>query len=355
LLVVERAEGTLRDGRITDFPFLLRPGDLLVLNDTKVVPAKLLARRQTGGKVPGLFLEEISQGHWEVLLESSRRLKPGELLHLLPTSDPLAAVRGGGCHVELELLERLAEGRWRVRVNDPRPAAAILEEYGETPLPPYISRHSEGGSQSADRDRYQTVYARRPGAVAAPTAGLHLSEALLQRIKDRGVEIANVTLHVGLGTFKPIGAPRLADHIMHEERYDVSAATLAALGACRARGGRIVAVGTTTVRVLETIAWEGGIEGSRDQGIEGRKDEKSRNRIVENAGCGIQGTTRIFIHPPHRFRLVDALLTNFHLPRSTLLALVMAFAGIELTQKAYGHAIGEKYRFYSYGDAMLII
>lgn len=326
LLVVRRPSATWADAQVTFIPDLVRPGDLLVLNDTRVVPARFTARRSTGGAVPGLFLEEESVGHWRVLLQGSRRLRPGETLHI---EGPDSSTQ------PLTLLESCGEGEWRVGVAAEVAADQILERFGFTPLPPYIRRPASPAEQPTppvDRERYQTVYARRPGAVAAPTAGLHLTDSLIERIKVRGVQVAFVTLHIGLGTFKPISATRLADHVMHAERFDVPDETAAAIRDCSAGGGRVVAVGTTTTRVLESAA-----------------DPDTRGRVSAGAG-----TTRLFIYPPYRFRVVDALLTNFHLPRSTLLAMVMAFAGIDLVRRAYAHAAAERYRFFSYGDAMWI-
>jgi S-adenosylmethionine:tRNA ribosyltransferase-isomerase len=332
MLVVDRATDELHDRTILDLPDFLRAGDVLVLNDTKVLPAKFLARRATGGVVGGLFLEEEAPGLWRVLLEGSRRLRAGERLEASPLH------KGGGRGVEFELLERLDEGQWRVAVHAEGSVEQILARIGQTPLPPYIRRPTdEGRSPEMDRERYQTVYAKVPGAVAAPTAGLHLTDPILDRIREGSIEITSVTLHVGLGTFKPVMVDDLADHVMHSERYEISAESRKAIWNCRARGGRIVAVGTTSVRVLETIA----------------PSIANRQSTIDNSA--LRGSTELLIYPPYRFRLVDALLTNFHLPRSTLLALVMAFAGIEHSRDAYAHAITERYRFYSYGDAMLIV
>lgn len=323
LLTLERATGHLSDHRIIDLPSLLRCGDLLVLNDTKVLPAKFTAQRKTGGKVPGLFVAEERHGEWRVILRGSRRLRTGEALTIGGAAAPLSVV----------LLESLGEGQWRVRVESEDTLDRILERIGSMPLPPYIHRNAaEQSTNGADRQRYQTVYARRPGAVAAPTAGLHFTPALLDRIRARGVETAFVTLHVGVGTFKPIVSETLDTHVMHSEWFDLPAETAEALRACRARNGRVVAVGTTSVRVLESAA-------------------ATADSCLVRAG---QGTTDLFIYPPQRLQTIDALLTNFHLPRSTLLALVMAFAGVEAVRKAYAHAIKQAYRFYSYGDAMLI-
>lgn len=313
------------DGGVRELPGLLRSGDLLVLNDTRVLPARFRARRTSGGVVPGLFLEEREPRVWRVMLEGSKRLRVGETLQLESTDHRPSP---------MTLLETLGQGLWIVSVAADESIEDILERVGSTPLPPYIRRESpDATTESTDRLRYQTVYAHRPGAVAAPTAGLHITESMLDRMRERGIETAFVTLHVGPGTFKPIGVNRLSDHVMHEEIYDFPVSTAEAIQRCRVRGGRVVAVGTTTVRVLETVARN---SGSADALVAGH------------------GWTDIFIHPPFDFRIVDSLLTNFHLPRSTLLALVMALAGVERTRRAYAHAVTEGYRFYSYGDAMFI-
>jgi len=233
----------------------------------------------------------------------------------------------------LELAEDLGNGQWRIRTERDDPAEVVLDEIGRTPLPPYIQRKDDDVDlDAADRRRYQTVYARRAGAIAAPTAGLHFTPVVLKALEVRGVQSAFVTLHVGAGTFKPITVERVSQHVMHSEWYELPTDTAEAVRACRERRGSVVAVGTTSVRVLESAA-EGG---------------PSRTVVPGS------GRTELFIFPPHEFRVVDGLMTNFHLPRSTLLALVMAFAGIDLTHRAYQHAIDERYRFYSYGDAMFI-
>lgn len=321
MLIVNRQFGTLHAANIRLFPDQLDAGDLLVLNDTRVLPARFTARRNSGGRVNGLFLEETRPGDWLVMLEGSRRLRTGETLGFENSATPVRFV----------LRERQAEGQWRIELESNEPAATVLECVGRTPLPPYIGRkkpHPE--ADSCDRERYQTVYARAPGAVAAPTAGLHLSHEILTRIRERGVSIAYVTLHVGAGTFKPIAVDRITDHVMHSERFEVSEETIEAWKACRERRGRVVAVGTTVVRVLESVLGAG-----RDGSIR-------------------SGSTNLFIYPPYRIATVDALLTNFHLPQSTLLALVMTFAGVEQIRTAYRYAIDSCHRFYSYGDAMLI-
>ena len=323
LLVVQREPDEVFDRTFGDLPAFLRAGDLLVVNDTRVVPARFYARRATGGRLDGLYLREIRPGEWEVLLNGAGRLRPGEWLTLEPE----------GCEVRLYPEERLERGRWRARVSPPQDAERILGRIGRTPLPPYIRRSAEGSAEQAaeDHDRYQTVYAARAGAVAAPTAGLHFSDDLLARLRGMGVEMTCVTLHVGLATFAPLRVDDLAEHEMHAEWYELTPGVAAAVQRCRERGGRVVAVGTTSVRVLESCARNDG--------------------TVEDG----QGWTELFCYPPYRFRVVDALVTNFHLPRSTLLALVMAFAGVALTRRAYQHAVHAAYRFYSYGDAMLIV
>jgi S-adenosylmethionine:tRNA ribosyltransferase-isomerase len=327
LLTLDRAAAELRDGTISELPKRLRPGDLLVLNDTKVLPARFSARRGTGGKVGGLFVREVRPGEWEVMLEGSRRLRVGECLSVLRCEQD--------CLTTVKLTECLGKGLWRVGVDPPGPVEKVLERIGTTPLPPYIRRDDgETATDSEDRQRYQTVYARRPGAIAAPTAGLHLTRRLLDELRAGGVETAFVTLHVGVGTFRPIDVPEVSQHRMHAEWYDVASGTAEAVRRCRRRGGRVVAVGTTSVRVLESCATATPSE-----------------RLIRASS----GMTNVFIYPPYEFRVVDALLTNFHLPRSTLLALVMALAGVDNVRGAYAHAMKRTYRFYSYGDAMLIL
>jgi S-adenosylmethionine:tRNA ribosyltransferase-isomerase len=315
ILVLNRQEGTIHDSNISDFAGLLNADDLLVLNDTRVLPARLSFVRGSGGRVRGLFLEEVGASQWRLMLENSRRLRVGELLQ---TDDPTNCVT-------IKLLENCGGGIWRISLNTDEPAEAVLQRVGQTPLPPYILRKQSGlDSEARDCERYQTVYARHPGAVAAPTAGLHLSPQILHQVRQR------LTLHVGPGTFKPISAHRLADHVMHYERFEISPETVEAWKECRRRRGRVVAVGTTVVRVLETA-------------------------LADPSGSGARtGSTNLFIYPPYQITTVDALLTNFHLPESTLLALVMSFAGIDLTRRAYKHSIAARYRFYSYGDAMFI-
>jgi S-adenosylmethionine:tRNA ribosyltransferase-isomerase len=316
LLVIRRATGSLAHHVFHDLPDLLEPRDLLVLNDTRVLPARLLGRRApTGGKWEGLFLRECPDGSWELLCQTRGRLTAGEAIQVEP--GPLVLI----------LESRTPEGHWLARPEPCATSQELLARHGQVPLPPYI--HS-GRARDADRERYQTVYARRAGAVAAPTAGLHFTPELLQRLGRRGIERAFVTLHVGPGTFQPIQVADATQHHMHREWGELSEPAAAAIQACRARGGRVVAVGTTSVRVLETVAASGLIRPW-------------------------SGETDLYIYPPFQFRAVDALITNFHLPRTSLLLLVSAFAGVELSCQAYMTAIEHEYRFYSYGDAMLIV
>ena len=320
LLVLERATGRIEHHTFRDIRQYLRADDCLTLNDTRVIPARFFCRRATGGKIEALYLHQV--GHlWRVLLRPASRLKVGERL----------SCAGEDC--ELVLCERGARGEWDVRPEPLVEPLELLTRIGQTPLPPYIHRLEKPDAD--DDQRYQTVYARRAGATAAPTAGLHFTPELLEELRGAGVNAAMLTLHVGLGTFAPISVDDLTQHDMHAEHYEIEEQTIARLNATRAAGGRIVAVGTTSVRVLESLGSElGG----------GHVTETSRS-----------GWTKLFIYPPYRYRNVDSLLTNFHLPGATLLALVMAFAGIEPIRAAYAVAIAERYRFYSYGDAMLIL
>ena len=319
LLVLDRATGRVTHARFRNLPELMRAEDVLVVNRTRVVPARFFARRTTGGLVEGLFLAAAAEGCWLTLLKARGRLRPCEKLRF--QDGPWA----------LELVEPREEAQWLARLDVDLPAHTILERVGRTPLPPYIKRSQDDRREREDRGRYQTVYAEQPGAVAAPTAGLHFTSEVLDELAALGVVIARLTLHVGLGTFKPVVVDRLQEHRMHSETYELPATAAEQINRARAGGGRIVCVGTTTVRTLETCADEDGIVHP------GR------------------GDTDLFIYPPYRFKAVDVLLTNFHLPGSTLLALVFAFAGREATLTAYQEAIQQRYRFYSYGDAMLIL
>lgn len=317
LMVVRRADSTIEHHIFHELPELLRPGDLLVLNDTRVLPARLLGRRaRTGGVWEGLFLGQATDGLWELLCQTRGRLAEGETIVVEP--EPL----------ELRLVRRTPEGRWLVRPEGVGSAAELLARHGQIPLPPYIRK---GRAADGDRERYQTVFADRPGAVAAPTAGLHFTPRLFDRLNKCGIGWTFVTLHVGLGTFQPIQADDFRQHRMHREWGELSAPAAEAIQACRTRGGRVVAVGTTSARLLETVAASKG------------------------AFSPWLGETELYIYPPYELRAIDALITNFHLPRSTLLLLVGAFAGVSLLREAYRIAIEQHYRFYSYGDAMLIV
>jgi len=309
LLHLDGASGALADLRFVDLPQLLKAGDLLVFNDTRVVPARLHGHKDTGGRV-------------EILLE--RVIDGGRVVAQLRSSKPPAA----GSHIQLSDGTRLtvagrADDFWLLDFHEE--PGAVFERCGEMPLPPYMKRAAD----DSDRERYQTVYAREPGAVAAPTAGLHFDAELLDGCRQAGVASAHVTLHVGAGTFQPVRADDIRDHRMHAERAVVPVSVCDAIGACRARGGRVVAVGTTAVRALESAAAGGAI-------------------------APYAGDTRMFITPGYRFRVVDALVTNFHLPESTLLMLVSAFAGRDKVLAAYRHAVERRYRFFSYGDAMFV-
>jgi S-adenosylmethionine:tRNA ribosyltransferase-isomerase len=310
LLVYDRATGAVRHRRFRDLPDELRPDDLVVLNDTRVLPVRVHAHRASGGAIEVLLLEPETDGRWQALARPARRLRPGETL----SAGELA----------IDVVDRLADGRLLVlpRVMGPGPVAAALERVGEMPLPPYIHE------RPADPERYQTVYARHPGSAAAPTAGLHFTPELLARLRQTH-EVATVTLTVGLDTFRPVAVDDLADHPLHSEAYSVSDQAAGAVEAALTDGRRIVAVGTTTVRVLETV-WGPG-------------------------RAPLEGRARLMITPGHEFAAVGALVTNFHLPRSTLLALVMAFAGVEPVRGLYRTAVAERYRFYSFGDAMLLL
>jgi S-adenosylmethionine:tRNA ribosyltransferase-isomerase len=314
LLVLERATGERKHMRFRDLPGLLGAGDLLVLNDTRVIPARLCGRKASGGRVEFLLLS-APNGSSECVCECLVKGKP--------RLGSRVCLPGG---IEAEVLGYLGPGRARVRLRSERPLAEALEEAGQVPLPPYIRREAE----PSDRERYQTVYAEQPGAVAAPTAGLHFSRELLDGLEGRGVEILKVTLHVGYGSFMPLRVQDIREHAIHSEPAEVSPETARRLGEARAAGKRVVAVGTTATRALEWAATEAGAQPRR-------------------------GECDLYIYPGYRFRVVEALITNFHLPESSLLVLVSAFAGRETILSAYREAIEAGYRFYSYGDSMLIL
>jgi len=320
LMVVDRRRGCWEHRIFAELPELLDSRDILVRNNTRVLPARLVGHRQaTGGKWEGLFLREQPGGTWEMLATTRGRPAPGE--HI---------VVGQGLHLVLEA--RGASGSWIVRPNRDaenleQPAVVLLERHGQTPLPPYIRREREA---PGDRHAYQTVYAQRPGSVAAPTAGLHFTDEVFTRLDAKGIAWIDLTLHVGLGTFRPMEAERLEEHVMHAEYAELTPMAVDTLQARRRQGGRIVAIGTTSARTLETAGASGTLQP-------------------------FAGETQLFLQPGHVFHSLDALVTNFHLPRSSLLVLVSALAGLDLIRAAYAEAIRSRYRFYSYGDAMLIV
>lgn len=321
LLVLDRRTGRRQHRQFHHVGEFLHPGDVLVVNDTRVIPARLLGRRQkTGGAWEGLFLREID-GVWELMTKTRGKPAAGEFIEIARSDNRRPA------SWELELLEKTTVGTWLARATVASPALSLLLDAGRVPLPNYIREGAEG---PGDRDRYQTVYAHEPGAVAAPTAGLHFTQQLLDELLSRGIHLESVTLHVGPGTFQPVSVDDTRDHKMHSEWCEISADVALRLNGARDTGGRIVAVGTTSVRTLETAS-------------------RATGRLVS-----YQGATDLFICEPYEFRAVDAIVTNFHLPRSTLLMLVCAFAGRDMALDAYRDAIAKGYRFYSYGDAMLI-
>jgi S-adenosylmethionine:tRNA ribosyltransferase-isomerase len=334
MLHLRRVEGNREDLRFTDFPELLKAGDLVVFNNTRVFPARLFGRRSGAkaqplsvhnpasrdflkGRVEVLLTHQISEqpNEWECLVRPGRKIGVGETLFF-----------GDGDELAADVVWRGGFGERRVRFEPVEDFFGILERLGHVPLPPYIARDDRAG----DRERYQTVYARERGSVAAPTAGLHFTPEILGRIKDKGVETAEITLHVGLGTFQPVRVERVEEHRLHRESYEISKEAAAAVNRATEEKRRVVAIGTTTVRTLEFAAQETG-----------------------RVECG-HGEADLFIYPGFRFRVVNALLTNFHLPQSTLLMLVCAFAGTERVLAAYRHAVEHKYRFYSYGDCMFV-
>jgi len=313
LLHVE-ASGTLHDRWFSELPTLLRPDDLLVMNDTRVIKARLFGTKDSGGKVELLVERVLGEHDALAFIRASHAPKPGSRIRL---ADDVA-------------VEVVARQDDLTQLRFPRPVLEVLDQLGQLPLPPYIAHTPT----SDDEARYQTVYANEPGAVAAPTAGLHFDAAMLKALREKGVRTAQVTLHVGAGTFQPVRVDNIADHKMHRERYTIPQATVDAIGETRARGGRVVAVGTTSLRALEAAA------------------------LASSDGAGKLHTgsneTDIFITPGYRFKVVDALITNFHLPKSTLLMLVSAFSGVDTIRAAYAHAIQARYRFFSYGDAMFL-
>lgn len=318
-MVVHRASGRIEHRRFRDLVEYIEAGDVLVRNTTRVFRARLLGSRASGAPAEIFLLRRIVDDQWEAIVQPGAKLKPGRVVHIAPGFD--VRVEGSterGTRTVVLLRSGAAASE---------PLDALIERHGHIPLPPYIER----GDAPADVERYQTVYARESGSVAAPTAGLHFTIGLLEEIAAKGATIADVLLHVGAGTFKPVEVDAIADHTMHEEWYRIDDGTAAAVNGARAAGHQVWAIGTTSLRTLESVV-----------------DDAGRVRAAE-------GETRIFIHPPHRVRSVDRLVTNFHLPRSTLLMLVSAFAGTALIREVYAAAVQERYRFFSYGDAMVIV
>ena len=318
MMVVDRGTGSFSIRAFGDFPEYLGRGDCLVVNDSRVFPARLIGRKDSGGLIEILLLSVYTgdleeENVWEALLRPAKRVTVGMMITF-----------ADGC--KARIVRRISEKRWLLAFTTALPFDDFLDRYGRAPLPPYIKRRRDRSRSESDLERYQTVYARVQGSVAAPTAGLHFTREVLDRVESRGASIAPVTLHIGYGTFLPIEAARIEDHLMDEERFSIGEETARMVNKAK----RVIAVGTTSTRVLESVAEAGGIRP-------------------------VSGSTRLYIYPGYRFRRVDALLTNFHLPKSSLFLLVCAFAGKELMQEAYRFAIENRFRFYSYGDCMLIL
>lgn len=324
LMVVNRAAGTIAHHNMQDFPNLLNAGDLVVLNDTRVIPARMLGQRQsTGGKWEGLYVGSDDMGNWRIIGSTRGKLIEGEIVSIHPAHEPNSHDR-----LNLKLHHKDDDGTWTAQpIEYVSSTLELLQRFGTVPLPPYIKRDL---ASKEDWQRYQTTYSKKPGAVAAPTAGLHFTPELLQQCQSNDIEHRFATLHVGVGTFKPINVEQLNEHVMHSEWCEITEDVCKDIKNCRDNGGKLVAIGTTSVRTLESAAGTGTLHSW-------------------------QGQTDLFIRPPYTFRVVDHLLTNFHLPKSSLLVLVSAFAGVDLIREAYATAVKEEYRFFSYGDAMLIL
>ena len=313
LMVLDRQQQTVQHQHFYDLKNFLVPGDTLIFNDTRVMPARLIGHRdKTGGKVEVFLLRRINGNEWETLVKPGKKAQPGNVICF-------------GDELSCEVLSHTDFGGRIVRFSYDGIFEEILDRLGETPLPPYIHE------KLADKERYQTVYSKEQGSAAAPTAGLHFTKAMMQEIEAMGVNLGFVTLHVGLGTFRPVSVDKIEDHAMHKEYYSVPAETVELIASTKARGGRVIAVGTTSIRTLESAA-------------------KAKGLIEAGSGW-----TEIFIYPGYEFKIVDAMITNFHLPKSTLLMLISAFAGKEFVLSAYRQAVEEKYRFFSFGDAMLLV
>jgi len=315
LMILQRRTGVIDHRSFGEITQYFNPGDLLVMNNTRVLPARLIGKKETGGKVEMLLIPSWNgaEGSWEALIKGSGRVKRGARVHF---------EQG----LEGEVLE-VKDGKGKVRFTGQAEVMGILQKIGHIPLPPYIKREDE----PSDTERYQTVFAERDGSIAAPTAGLHFTHSLLQSLMKKGVRMAKITLHIGIGTFTPVKTPAVEDHQMEAEWIEISEETSKEIEVTKTRGGKVIAIGTTTTRALESCSnGNGGVKADK-------------------------GMTSLFIHPPYRFRVIDGLITNFHLPQSTLIMLVSAFAGRGLLMEAYRQAINRKYQFYSYGDAMLIL
>ena len=321
LLVLSRSNGDILDSSFNKLYEYLSPGDCLVLNNTRVLPARFFANRASGAKLEGLFLEESQGNIWNVYLKGLRKIKIGENIYLLDQEK--------NDSYQAKIIEKPGDGKCLLQINSEESAQTILEKIGFPPLPPYIKRDDNTEIAQSDKDRYQTVYAQKSGAVAAPTAGLHFSDTLIEQLKKQGIKFAKVTLHVGAGTFKPITTEEVEDHEIHEENFSIDKENCDIINEAKNSGSRIIPVGTTSMRVLETIA--------------------SNSRVEP-----IDSSTKLFITPGYEFKICDAMITNFHLPKSSLLALVGAFSGLDNILAAYKHAIEQHYRFFSYGDAMFI-
>ena len=322
LLVVHRDSGKIEHKHFYDIINYLNPGDLMVLNNSKVLPARLFGEKEgTGAKVEFLLIKRIEGDRWETMVRPGRRLKPGD--SVMFCQSPL---------LRADIVDYGADGTRIVEFEYEGIFMERLEEVGSMPLPPYIERSSE----EDDKDRYQTVYCKDEGSVAAPTAGLHFTEELLAKAQEKGVELAYVTLHVGIGTFRPVKVERVEDHSMHFEEYHISEESARAINRAKAEGRRIISVGTTSTRTVESAAYY--------------DEERGCMQVKEGSG-----STGIFIYPGYEFKIIDSLITNFHLPESTLIMLVSAFCGYDKTMKAYKTAVDEKYRFFSFGDAMMIV
>ena len=340
LMHYRRSDRSLEHRVFSDLPNLLRAGDLLVFNDARVLPARFALQKNTGGRVDALFLDEPAPGVWHVLLRNMGSARAG----------PLSFI--GAAHLTASVIEAGPAGEFHLKVSTTESAEKVLDRVGRMPLPPYIHREKAGDARDdTDRRRYQTVFAKTPGAVAAPTAALHFSDSLLEQLARQGIRRTFVTLHVGMGTFKPVTADTLETHEMHSERYEIASEAADALNRAKSENRRIIAVGTTSARVLESQGAEQGTEARRHEGTKGRMPEAGG---IAEYFQPTRGETRLLIYPPYRWKHVSALLTNFHLPRSTLIALVAAFVGIDVQRTLYQAAIERRYRFFSFGDAMFL-